>query len=569
VSHLYPIFRCLDGRVRICLLAPRQWRAMFGWLNEPHEFADPRYDMIVTRYRERDRLYPAIAALFADQKVADLVEQGHDRGVPVEAVRSPADLLLDQHLEARGAWADVTLPGGRAGRMPHGFLEIDGKRVGFRALLDEGTDDRRFRTRHAAPKSLANGNMRDSAVPPLTGLRVLDLGVIVVGAETGRLFADLGADVIKIESEAFPDGSRQSSRKGTVDSGTAWGHRGKRSLGLDLRDPRGRALFLQLASLSDVVLSNFRPGTLESLGIGIEQVRAVNPAIVMLDSSALGSTGPSSRRMGYGPLVRASAGLTSLWCDPDVPDGYCDAITVYPDHTAARAGATGALAALIARRHTGHGASVSVSQTEVMLTQLSAELLRESLIPGSLVAVGNHGELDAPCGVYPAAGEDQWCAITVRGDDQWRRLCEAIGAEDLAAETALNTAAGRVARRGVIDERVRSWTRARSPHEAMTLLQAVGVPAGAMLRPGELICDPHLRARKVFATLEQPALGPLTSERAPALFSRIAPAPLRPAPLQGENTREVVRELLGLSTSEINELVNRGILQDPASATVA
>ncbi len=183
----------------------------------------------------------------------------------------------------------------------------------------------------------------------LAGLRVLDLGVIVVGADTGRMFADEGADVIKIESRAFPDGSRQAMGDGPMAPSFAWGHRNKRSLGLDLRSDEGKKLFLALAEHSDLVLSNFRPGTMESLGLGYAELSRVNPGIVMVDSSALGSTGPESRSMGYGPLVRASTGLTTLWRYPDQPDGFCDSVTIYPDHTSARIGAVGALAMLMRR----------------------------------------------------------------------------------------------------------------------------------------------------------------------------------------------------------------------------
>jgi crotonobetainyl-CoA:carnitine CoA-transferase CaiB-like acyl-CoA transferase len=154
---------------------------------------------------------------------------------------------------------------------------------------------------------------------------VLDLGVIVVGAETGRLFADLGADVIKVENRAFPDGSRQSMDGSVLTGGFAYGHRGKRGLGLDLRSAEGRALFLDLVRHSDVVLSNFKPGTMESLGLGYADLAAVNPGIVVAESSAFGPTGPWSRKMGYGPLVRAAVGLSGLWRYADDPEGFSSA----------------------------------------------------------------------------------------------------------------------------------------------------------------------------------------------------------------------------------------------------
>jgi crotonobetainyl-CoA:carnitine CoA-transferase CaiB-like acyl-CoA transferase len=561
VSYFYPIFPCVDGHVRICMLAKRQWRAMFGWLGEPAEFADPKYDMMAARYQDRDRLYPLIAALFADREHVDVVDEGQQRGIPIEAVQLASEVLADEHLNARDAFVDIQLPSGRSGRMPHGLVEVDGRRVGCRALLDETGAARSFRPR--APACVASARTPRTADPgPLSGLRILDLGVIVVGGETGRLFADLGADVIKVESRAFPDGARAASTPKTVSPTFAWGHRNKRSLGIDLRNPKGRDVLLRLVAASDVVLSNFKPGTMDSLGLGFDELQAANPAIVVVDSSALGRTGPASRRMGYGPLVRARSGVTSLWRYPDDPEGFCDAITIYPDHTSARVGATAALAALIAARATGRGGAISIAQGEVMLAQFGAEFLRESLESGSLVAVGNSGEFDAPYGVYTCAGEDQWCVICVRDTDDWHRLCATIGGGDLAADVDLGTAAGRVKRRESIDERVRAWTAERSPRTVMTTLQAAGVPAAAMARVPELLIDPHLVSRDFFITMHQPPLGNMPSEARPATFGRIRVSAPKPAPLHGEQTREIVRDVLGVADAEIQQLIDDGALEE-------
>ena len=562
VSYFYPIFPCADGHVRICMLAKRQWRAMFSWLGEPPEFADPKYDAMPARYQDRDRLYPLIAALFANREQVEVVDEGQQRGLPIEAVKVASDVLVDEHLNVRNAFVDVRLPSGRSGRMPHGLIEVDGQRVGYRAPLDEtGGAARSFRP-HPATSSAPDRAPRTANRGPLSGLRVLDLGVIVVGGETGRLFADLGADVIKVESRAFPDGARAASAPGTLTPTFAWGHRNKRSLGIDLRNPRGRDVLLRLVAVSDVVFSNFKPGTMDSLGLGFHELRAVNPAIVAVDSSALGRTGPASRRMGYGPLVRARSGVTNLWRYPGDPEGFCDAITIYPDHTAARVGATAALAALIAARVTGRGSTISVAQGEVMLAQFGAEFLRESLESGSLVAVGNSGEFDAPYGVYRCAGEDQWCVICVRDTDDWHRLCVTMGDDDLAAGVELSTATGRVEHRESIDERVSAWTAERSPREVMITLQAAGVPAAAMARVPELLTDPHLVARDFFTAMHQPQLGDLPSEAQPARFDHIRVCAPAPAPLHGQQTREIMREVLGAADDEIQQLIDDRVLEE-------
>jgi crotonobetainyl-CoA:carnitine CoA-transferase CaiB-like acyl-CoA transferase len=562
VAHLYPIFGCADGHVRLCMLAARQWRGMLAWLGNPAEFTDPKFDANQQRFAARDRLYPLMAALFATMTRAEIGAEAQRRGVPIEAVRAPAELLGDAHLCARQAWLDVPVVPGHTGRLANGQLEFDGRRAGVRHLGQVGAP--RFDDRAGPAKRVSAP--RESLTPtdagPFAGLRVLDLGVIVVGAETGRLFADLGADVIKVESRRFPDGARLAAPAGAMSPSFAWGHRGKRSIGIDLRSARGRGLFLELVARSDVVVSNFKPGTMESLGLGYDELRAAKPDIVVVESSALGRTGPNSRSLGYGPLVRATTGLTSLWRDPEVADGYCDAITIYPDHTAGRVGAIGGLAALIARDRTGAGGLVSLAQAEVMLSQFAVEFLRESIAPGTLRPLGNHGEFDAPAGLYPAAGHDQWCVISIHGAENWAALCAATGLTALGADPSLASAKGRVLARDRIDAALTEWTRRNSAADVMTTLQNVGVRAAAMLRVPDLLTDPQLAARRFFATLTQPELGELPTERGPATYAGLAvPAP-RPAPLFGADTTTVARELLGLTHREIDTLVADGVLQE-------
>jgi crotonobetainyl-CoA:carnitine CoA-transferase CaiB-like acyl-CoA transferase len=203
-----------------------------------------------------------------------------------------------------------------------------------------------------------------------------------------------------------------------------------------------------------------------------------------------------------------------------------------------------------------------------MLSEFATEYLRESLEPGTMTATGNTGEQDAPYGLYRCAGDDQWCAVTVRDTGDWQRLCKVIGAPDLAAEQALQSPEGRVAARERIDGRVADWTMKHSPDDVMHALQSNGVPAGVMLRVNDLRRDPHLRAREFFTILPQPQIGDIPTENGPARFGRIPAPPMRPAPLQGENTWQIARELLALDDAEIKQLCQDGVLQDSGPAPV-
>jgi crotonobetainyl-CoA:carnitine CoA-transferase CaiB-like acyl-CoA transferase len=551
----YPIFRCRDGHVRLVLLAPRQWHAMRAWLGEPDELQDPELDTIKGRADAGGLLHAAFEEHFRDRGKHELTLEGQARGVPIAPVLTAADVLAADHFRTRGAIAPVELAVGLEGDAPTGFAELDGRRVrpGSRAPQpdEHGAAIRaeRLPARHRAVEPAP-------ARRPLAGLRVLDLGVIVVGAELGRLFCDQGADVIKIESSAFPDGARVSPPHFAV------GHRGSRSVGVNLRSPEGVAVLEQLIARSDVLLANFKPGTLEKLGLGPEALRAINPRLVVASSSALGESGPWSTWMGYGPLVRCASGLTSLSRHPDDADGFGDGTTIHPDHYAARVTAVALLAALVERRRSGRGAIVTTSQAESILMQLGALLVEEGLRPGAVGPAGNAGRHAAPWGVYPCAGDDEWCAVCVRDDDDWRRLRAALGDPEWAADGALTTTAGRIARRSEIDRQLAEWTRERAPRAVTATLQAAGVPAGFMQRAEEYPGDPHLQARDFFRLLEQPGLEPIMVDNAPFRSERVPEPPPSRAPELGEHTREVCLELLGMEPDEVDRLVAAGALEE-------
>lgn len=503
----YPIFRCADGQVRICILAPRQWQGMFRWMGEPEAFAGPEFTKISTRQQSAE-LQDALADFFRSRTRADLEDEGQAHGVPIAPLLSFDEFAASEQVAARQALTELPLADGTTTTVANGVLTIDGMRMG---PVGGATDA-------DAPRP------GDAAIAlPFEGLKVLDLGVIVVGAEAGRMFADGGADVVKVESAAFPDGSRQSYLPYGLSASFAAGHRSKRSLGLDLRHESGRALFLDLVREADVLLSNFKPGTLDALGLDGATLAAINPRLVMADSSAFGPTGPWAKRLGYGPLVRAATGLTRMWRYADDPESFSDAVTVYPDHVAGRISALGALALLVRRERTGRGGSASVSQAEVMLAQFAACLTPE--------------KSSAPVtAIVPAAGDDEWCVVTV------------------AHEHDLASTADRVA--------------CLDAMSAARALQAEGLAAAPVLRVADLPDFAYYRERGSFRVDRHPYLtDPVTSESDAALFLRKPPAPVQPAPLAGEQSVEVVQDWLGLDRAEVEQLVGVDVLQ-PTRDTV-
>jgi crotonobetainyl-CoA:carnitine CoA-transferase CaiB-like acyl-CoA transferase len=521
----YPIIACRDGHVRICLLAKRQWQGMFEWLGRPVEFADPKYHSLRERLSSVE-LLRAIGRFCADKTRAELEEQGQHHRVPTAAVLSLDEALRSEHVTERGFFRDVELSPGVTAPVPVGVIEIDGHRA---STLNVAAAPARRPVR--AP-ILSQRARRDQGLP-LEGLRVLDLGVIVVGSDTGRLFGDLGADVVKIENSAFPDGLRGNLT--SISHTYAAGHRNKRSISIDLRIAEGQALAHRLAETADVVLTNFKPGVAATLGMDHDTLRQINPGIVVVDSSAFGATGPWAKRLGYGPLVRAAAGFTAQWAYPGEQDTFCDAVTVYPDHVAARIGALAALALLLRRERTGTGGAASIAQSEVMLSHLAAE------IAGKVLGVAEE-QPEHPWGLFPARGDDAWVAVTVRDDADDRALRSVIGEQPLA-----------------------EWTSWHTPAQAMDLLQAAGVPAGAALHAADVPAWDYYIDRRAFREELHPhGREPYILENAQIHSDRIADPPLGQAPLLGEQTREIAAELLGLGGDEIDDLITGAVLEVPA-----
>lgn len=557
----YPIFACRDGYVRICVMSPRQWHGLRAWLGEPDRFQGPEFDRIGARFAAWPQISELVAALFADQTRAELVAAGQAHRVPIAAVLDPAEALTAEHFRAVGAITDADLAAGVSAAVPVGYFTVDGARAGLRRPAPTVGADAADWSDAAPAAPSAPGDTGDY---PFTGLRILDLGIIVAGGETSRLFGDLGAEIIKVESAEHPDGLRQTRPGQPMSESFAWAHRNSAGLGLDLRSAEGAALFERLVADADAVFANFKPGTLAALGFDYPRLHAINPRLVLAESSAFGDTGPWSDRMGYGPLVRATTGVTRLWTAPagaDDGDGrhpFYDATTIFPDHVAGRVTAIAALAALIHRRRRGGGARVHIAQTEVAVNQLAVHYVTEAARDRGAAPVAADTELHAVC---PAAGDDEWCVVSICDDADWHTVSAVLGRPELAADPRFADGAARRAHRAEVTGLLAEWTRLRAPLSAATELQAAGIAAAPMNRPPELAEDPQLRHREVFAAMTHPLFdNPLPAETGPARYRRIPAAPTRPAPLPGQDTRRICREVLGLPAAEIERLIEARVL---------
>ncbi|MEN8161649.1 MAG: CoA transferase, partial [Myxococcota bacterium] len=561
------LYRCADGFIRMIILVPKHWRALLEWTGHPEQLTDPKYDQFVNRLMEMDKIVGVLEGFFAGKKKIDVAVEAQRRGIPATPLLWPGEVLGNEHTTARGTFRTLPVAPGLEAKVASGFLHVDGERAGPESgppepgeLGDGGWPEREARAGLAALFERPPAPPEDGH--PLRGLRALDCGVGAVGVEVGRFFAEYGADVIKIESSDAPDFIRVIMSS-YMNPSFLSSSRSKRSFGVDLRTERGRELMYELVRSADVFIENNGTGTMEKLGLGVEQLRALNPRIVSVSSQSAGSSGPWKDWIGYGPNTHSSSGLQHLWNHPEDEDRPAGSTAVHPDHLVGRLGTMAALAGLIQRERTGTGSHYDVAQFETPINLMADLFAQESLAPDSVHPVGNASPRGAPWSCLPCAGDDEWCVINVRSDAEWQRLRKAIGDPAWAADPALDTAEGRIARREAIDEGLTPWTKAREPREVMETLQAVGVPAGIVAHPGHHMSDPQLLHRGYPKLVVQPGYESILVEGPPFLGSDLPDPIVGPAPLLGEHTREVARAVLGLSDDEIQALIDEGVIEDP------
>lgn len=410
---------------------------------------------------------------------------------------------------------------------------------------------------------------------PLVGLRVIDWSVYWAGPYLGMMLHDLGAQVIKVESPSNFDPMRSvidvnryagknerpltpQERANTNQHFNEW-NRGKLSFVVELSDPRGRELLLKLAEKSDIFIENRRPAAKEKLGIAYDDLRAIRPEIVYLSLSGFGQTPPERDAMALGAPVELASGLFSL-------NGYLDEPTPaktgfsYGDPVAATAALGALLLAVRKQRKTGEGTFVDLSMRDALSFGAGAAFTDWSMNHAARPHRGNRHPAFAPQGVYRCQGDDQWIAISVRADDEWRALCEAIGREDWRRDTELSNADGRRNRHDEIDSGVEVWTSQRGQRDVEARLQEAGVPAGAALDFRQVWHDPQLNARGAWQEVEHPAFG--VEVRATSQWSRGSQAqPIdMPAPCFGQHNVHVLREVLRLDDGVIRELIEDGVV---------
>ncbi len=489
------------------------------------------------------RCCDVVGALCADKTKAELFQVAQERRLLIVPVSTMDDLDENEHLAARSYWREVE-SGGQAVKFPGPFARLSETPIEYgrpAPMLGEHTDEVLAETRSAARLNPANAATPN--LPPLSGLKMLDLMWVMAGPAGTRALCDFGVSSVRIESSTRIDTARTLQPfiddEATQPEGSAMFHNmnaGKRMMTVDPANPQGRELILDLVRWADIVTESFTPRAMRGWDLTWETIHEVNPRAIMMSSCLMGQDGPLAEFAGFGNLAAAFAGFTPLCGWPDrSPAGPFGA---YTDYVAPRFASAALLAALDERDRTGQGQYIDVSQMEAAIHFLTPAFLQYRLTGEKWLADGNNDPDMSPHGVFPSEGEDRWVAIACRND-----------ADRAALDSVLN------------GEALEDWTAARSAEDAMNTLQAAGVPAHAVQDSAACFADPQLQHRNHFVELDHPTQGRSVVEGARIVFGRAPAGRPTVAPTMGADNDHVLREILGYTDDQIIELVASGALQ--------
>lgn len=587
MHHPICLYPCRDGWVCIAAASFHQWEGLCIAMDRVELLADDGLANAAVRFDRADELDEIITAWTSQLSVAEVVEASQANFCPAGPVADLAQLVDHPQLHHRRFWAPVPHLGPSA-VMPAAPFSLGGDRVIDQAPGPATGGGGGGRPSTRAP-SLPHGpvsspNDRGTPFRPLAGVRVLELTISWAGPLAGRFLADLGAEVIKVEHPTSrgvavtppdPDAERPAWTWGELppaevrngiypgaDPGTEWWNRmslwnkmnrSKRSLCLDIKAPGGREVFERLVATADIVLNNYSPRGVRSLGIDRDRLRAINPDIVTVSMSGFGATGPGAEAVSWGPILDAASGLAAT-------TGYADSGpykqgVAYPDPVGGTHGALAILAALWEHRRTGRAVDVDLSQLETLLSVAGDQVLEASIAGTAPPRRGARSATSAPAGVYRCSGDDRWLALTVYDEADWDRLVSVVPGLDRPDWADVGA---RRRDHDTIDVAIEAWTSTRGPDEAMADLQAAGLAAARVSTNRDLVEDPQLQARGFIVTVDHPAAGPGRFPGSPFLVDG-RPLAIGPVSSLGADNDGILAEL-GFGPAERARLGEAGTI---------
>ncbi|WP_238182532.1 CaiB/BaiF CoA transferase family protein, partial [Methylobacterium trifolii] len=395
-----------------------------------------------------------------------------------------------------------------------------------------------------------------SDAAPLAGVRILDLCRVVSGPFATMQLGDLGADVVKVEEPGRGDEARTYGPPflGGESAYFLSINRNKQSCAIDLKSAAGRDLVLRLAATADVVIENFRPRTMDRLGLGFERLRQDNPRLIYCGISGFGLTGPDTDRPGYDLILQGESGIMDITGDPDGPPTKVG--TSVADLVTGLYAAQGVLAALRQRERTGEGGRVDVAMLDAMASLLTFNAGMYFATGASPKRRGNAHPTISPYETFPAA--DGWVNVGVANDRFWSLLCTALDREDLRADSRFARAAERAARRQELQAILEPIFSGGTREHWTALLGAHGIPCGSIRTVGEVCEAPQLAERDVIRSFAHPAAGTVPYLASAIRFDDAGPPPATPAPMLGEHTEAILGRWLGLDRAAVADYAGLG-----------
>jgi len=554
---------CADGHVTVtflfgAMIGPYTAR-LFEWIHEEGLCSAELLDQNWIEYANQvfagevgmeplEQGTEAIARFMATKTKAELLDAALDRNLLIAPILTTRDVLSMDHLAERDYWrAD----GPGAVRMCGPF-----------ARPEQGTGEPTPAPRLGEHTAEVMANLGRGPLPggaahtdrPLDGVKILDFMWAVAGPDATRTLSDLGATVVKVESETRPDVLRGAGPFRAEDGdpdGSFQMHSlnaGKKGLALDMRHPEAKGVIEDLVAWADVVTDSFSAGAMTRWGLGPERLRSINPDLIVFQSNLMGDDGPMARYAGFGTMAAAIAGFYPLTGWPDrMPAGP---FTAFTDYISPKLSALVLLAALDHRRRTGEGTYIDYSQLEGALHFLGPAFLEDEANGRVITRDGNRDPHMAPHGVYPASGDDSWVAIACDTDKSWAAIARLVGREDLGGLSVSE----RRSRHDELDDLISGWTRQGEAANNEAALIAAGVPAHVVQAGREIVRDPQMRHRNVFVEVPHGSLGHSWAEAQAFQLSETSIEPTWSAPMYGEHSFEVLCEYLGYDPDRFAEL---------------
>ena len=572
----YPvgIYPCRDGWLGVTTVTPSQWRSLCSLLGLDELGAEPRYQVSINRLGDADRIDAALRPRLLERTASEWVEAGQAARVPLALAPTPAELLDLEQFRDRGAWVEAEhadqgrfLAAGTPFRLHRTPAAAGGQapRLGehndAQPAVDPGQPDRMPARGPAHRQSAHRQTGQRSDL--LQDIRIVDLTMGWAGPLATRQLADLGADVIKVESCQYFDWWRgwestpESIAQKLYEQSTAFNTTGRNKLGitLDLTSRRGVDLLLRLVAKSDAVIENYTASVLPRLGLDYGRLRQANPELVMVSMPPFGRSGPWMNHRAYGSTVEQASGLPHL--NGRAGDPPTMQHVALGDPIAGINAAAALLTALRHRRRTGEGQYVDLSHVQSMFPLAAHGLIEQAVRGAPPERSGGRHPLFAPWGVYPCIGAEPWITVTVETGEQWGGLCDVLGMD--AQNPAFADATDRKQREDELDRALAART---ALHDGLALerrLTSAGVPAAVLRNTLDVLYDPHLEARGYWQWRERAYVGNQPNPSAP--FRPVTDdGPSRPyavewpAPTLGQHNREVLTRLLNLSGDELKAL---------------